>query len=315
MDLNKRLSNLKMNLEKNLINNKPEILFKYPIEEYIKLINEMPPVADYKYLSDDIKLFYSRILSDTNAQILNLYHQLLIVELINKAMQSSGDKKITDDIDYYYFANFERIIGQIEKNTNEDDFYLYPNDKFFKDLGVCSLRIIPAGAQKINITTLPKAFLLRNGIHQFLKGINYIIFELGGIKPIFDMHTDSHDPLLMKEFNFDGWKQFYLRVSCILKDRIDIRGIFGAGWVFDPQLVTVSPRLSYLREIVTSNGGALFYMGTSEHGLRNSLAKSETRRRLYHEGKYVPKDYMVIWSRNAMINWANKQALVDNQIN
>ena len=108
------------------------------------------------------------------------------------------------------------------------------------------------------------------------------------------MHTDSHDPHLLSQWNYEGWFRFYVRVAELLKINKHIKGIYGVGWPFDPQLEKISPRHIYLREIVVINGGKLFYIGPSENAIKSATFKSQTIRRLYKEGINICQ--LIIWS-------------------
>ncbi len=121
------------------------------------------------------------------------------------------------------------------------------------------------------------------------------------------MHTDSNDPELLSEFNEIGWQEFYIRVAELMKINTSIKGIYGGSWFFDPDLEEISPRLSYLRKIPIENGGRFFYTGSNEHDIKLSTLKSKTRKKLYQEGKYLPKSYLLIWSRTKLLAWADKK--------
>ena len=182
--------------------------------------------------------------------------------------------------------------------------YTYEKDTFCKDFALCNLRLIPAGAQKIHLSTLRNTFLFKGGPAQFIRGIAFITIKLGGFSPLFEMHAHAEDPHLMSEFNEDGWAQFYKRVSKILENQPNVRGIFSSSWYFDPVLRTISPKLVYLRRTVTDNGGRLFYVGSDDQSIENATMKSLTRRTLYQRGKYMPTKYLVVWPRQSLIDWA-----------
>lgn len=302
-----KASKLKNKLIEEIKSFNSDLLSKFPLERYIEYLENYPTISSYKYVSTEIEKFSKDLLTIGNNNILESYHKLILIILIIKAKDKIDSMKLPEDIKNLYSINFNRIINNIERNVFAPGFYMYPQDKFFKELGVCSLKIIPAGAQKINISSLPISFLFKGGIIQFLKGILFIFFKLGGFKPIYDMHTDSHDPNLLAEWNYKGWVRFYIRIAELLKINRHIKGIYGIGWPFDPKLEKISPRHIYLREIVTKNGGKLFYIGPSENAIKSATFKSPTRRKLYREGKYLPTDYMVVWPRKKLIEWANKQ--------
>jgi len=285
-----------------------QLLTIFPVSGYIDLLNNRPQLGTYAYVSPQIKDICNRIVHLANENILETYHKLILIELICLAKAKIENKNLHEDINCLYTANFNRILKQME-TVNEPGFYLYSHDKFFKDLGICSFFLIPAGAQKIHLDTLPYYFLYKKGIRQFFKGICLLLFELKGIRPLFQMHTDSNDSDLMADFNSTGWENFYIRTARILEQQEDIKGIFGSSWFFDPQLSKISPRLEFLRNIVEQGGGKVFYIGTSSHDIKNALLKSTTRRKLYNAGKYLPANHIVIWPRQKLIEWAKKKSI------
>ena len=282
-----------------------KLLSKYPVSKYLDLIDQYPGIEIYTYASADILQLCREIITEYGEQKLEIYHKDVLISLINRSRAKLKDAPLSEDIKGLYEMDFSRIIKDIQMNTHKEGFYLYPQDKFMKDIGVCSLRIIPAGAQKINVYRLPRRFLFSNGILQFFRGTIMAMLTLKGFQPIYDMHTDSHDPHLISEWHYDGWVRFYKRVAELLKVNSNIIGIYGIGWPFDPQLEHISPRQAYLRKLVTENGGYLFYIGPSMNAIKSSTFKSEKRRSLYEAGKYIPKEYMVVWPRKSLIAWAN----------
>ena len=92
----------------------------------------------------------------------------------------------------------------------------------------------------------------------------------------------------------------------LLKQDKRIKGVFGVSWFYDPQLTEISPRLVYLRKLFTDNGGRVFYIGPNEQATKDALTRSQTRRDLYEQGKYVPTHYIIIWSRKDVLAWADK---------
>ena len=305
--LNEKIIKLKKNLIKEIESFNADLLKVYPIENYVKLFDNYPETHSYDYILPEIKSYTQKIISISNKNILELYNQLLLLELIERNLPKIETEDLPESIKIIYRQNFQRITENIELKVEKEGFYLYENDKFLKDLGVCTKCLIPAGACKINVDRLSKKFLFKKGIKQFIKGLIYVFFSLRGFKPLYVMHTDSHDPSSIGDYTEEGFTRFFLRVAELLKIKTEIKGICCTGWLNDPKLSEVSPRLAYARRIFTDNGGVIFYIGPSEDAVRSALTKSETRRKLYQEGKYIPTDYLAIWSRKKLLEWAENK--------
>jgi hypothetical protein len=83
-------------------------------------------------------------------------------------------------------------------------------------------------------------------------------------------------------------------------------GMFGASWFYDPVLDDISPRLAYLRKIPQDGGAHVLYVSTGGDHIDNATSTSPSRRKLYEEGKYMPKSYMLAWGKREQIDWAKR---------
>lgn len=298
------LSKIKEQIYSQIRDLNKQFLIQYPVERYIGYFERFPVGAGYKYLSLDFKKFYEKLAKENNHnRILELYHQLVLIELIEKSLTLLPGRNLPSQVKNLYKKNFDRILKKIQSETPW--YYQIPQDKFMKDLAICSFRMIPAGVRKLEITKLPfKKFIFKNGIQQFLKTIRLIFFDLKGYKPLFMGHLDNHDPNLMAEFNRQGWIRHYQLIADLLQNKPDILGVYGESWFYDPYLKKISPELAYIREIAVNNGAQIFHIGTSQRAIKRATYLSPIRKKLYREGKYSPTNYLVVWGRKKLLDWA-----------
>lgn len=175
------------------------------------------------------------------------------------------------------------------------------HDLFRKDFGLALVRLYAAGSRLVDPRCgVPRSLLLRGTPRDWLRCMTTLV-ELGGFRPYFQVHTHT---FMLDSFNVEGSNELYRCCAELYDLHPEVLGAFGASWFYDPAVSSVSPRLSYLREIPESGGARTLYMSTGGEALNNALAKSETRRRLYETGKYVPKIYMIIWGREKQKTWA-----------
>lgn len=195
-----------------------------------------------------------------------------------------------------YHKTFSRILATCE---TEEGWSKELDDYYYKDLSMALRIMFPAGAQ---VTETSSGFGVEQGLNgSIYDSIRFLWLSLiqGGCKGYYQIHT--HTPEL-SEFNPQGWNDCYLRIVEMLEHNPQVKGIFGGSWFYDPQLKDISPRLMYLQNVPLENGASSFY--THEDTSGNSICSSKTRRKLYDEGKYRPKSYLLIWPREAMIRWA-----------
>ncbi|MCP4150477.1 MAG: hypothetical protein GY757_22205 [bacterium] len=280
-----------------------ELLTQLPVETYIHLLEQYPKASHYKHISPEIDEFCKKIIRFSSEKTLETYHRLVLAVLIVSAQNHPKLKNLPDEFQQLFQFNFKRIVKKLESRRAKAGYYLYTEDKFDKDLGVCRLNIIPAGAQKVYPCRMSRRFLLKGGLKQFVQGSKMVLLETGGFEPIYKMHTDSRDKDLMKEFNPEGWLNFFKRVAKLLEVNTNIIGLCGSSWFFDPKISEISPELKYLRETTEKIGAHIFKQGTSEGAVRDATFMSPYRIKLHEDGKYIPTSYLMVLPRKTLIKW------------
>ncbi|MFX0199130.1 MAG: hypothetical protein ACFFCW_23655 [Candidatus Hodarchaeota archaeon] len=278
-----------------------DLLNEYPTEQYMNLLDTRPNMASYTYTSPQLRRYCHNIIRQNDRRVLQLYHKLIIVSLIDKNRTKLHHVNLPNSIKELYMKSFERIAREIE--LNPDEFYEYSQDKFVKDLNICALRLIPIGPAVIDLSAVPKGFLFKKGIAQFARSVLFISFQVGGFKPLYQGHLYLRG---LGDYNPHDWDHAYLRLAELLRLKGWVKGYFGYGWYFDPKVQTISPRLAYKREKIVQNGGGIFYIGSTQEDIKDATLKSPTRRRLYEEGKYTPTKYMFIWPSKRLLEWAER---------
>jgi len=236
------------------------------------------------------------------SRILEKYHQLLMLGLIESFETRSALKRIPESIRVLFEVEFKRILD--EMRLGRDGFYLYETEEFLKDLAVCRLKLYPCGAEFLDeLSGIPRVLLLKGGLSQCLDGIAFHVVRRNGFKPYYELHM--HAPL-RASFTREGWDATYVRIADLLKLNRDIKGVSCTSWWYDPKLETISPRLTYLRRVPLENGARMFFVGLDRDAASGAIRMSETRKRLYESGQYVPALYLMAWARGDLIAWADR---------
>lgn len=187
----------------------------------------------------------------------------------------------------------------------EDSSYGDRSESYFdRDLRVCELLTYPAGAQVLDLRVwIPKSFYRNLGIKENLRCMTFVIIKLGGRGPLLRIHTDTRNLI---DFNEEGWNQCYVRIANLLEQMPEVRGMVGTSWFYDPQLLHISPKLSYLQTVPLSAGAFLRVDGPGEIHTQRAIARSPTRRSLYEEGRYLPVCATLVWPRKSIIEWSKR---------
>ena len=193
----------------------------------------------------------------------------------------------------HYTDTFHRLLDQIEADPG---FASLASDSFLKDLWLARVVMIPAFAQ----VWWPRSGLAgRDVARGGARALAYVLFACRGRRPLFEGHT--HDPVARAYWNEPGWQEALRLAALALPAFPAARGVFGTAWFYDPAILEVSPRIAFAQTLQIGRGALRIPIGSNEAAIANATATSASRRNLYREGRYLPADYAIIWSRKAML--------------
>ena len=270
-------------------------LLQKDIEDYLFLFDRLPvSVIKYHHLSDAQISFNKQFLNTHGHAALCGFHQLIMLELIMRFPQRAQKTIFPDSIRSMFFKEFERILTLIE---NGNDFVFdWSNDLFAKDMGICSLRLIPVGARLLEVSGFSRKPLL-NDWRRLISNLYFLFFIVKASRPLYEMHVHMSN---LGDFHPEGWAQSLVRVGQLLKLNPEIKGLHGTSWFYDPALKDISPHLAYLREIPCNHGARVFFVSDDGNN-SEAFTKSKKRKTLFLNKKYIPKLFLLIWPRNELI--------------
>ena len=180
-----------------------------------------------------------------------------------------------------------------------------PGDEYFlRDVRFAAGWTVPCGSEVVDLRArLSLRASSRVAFRSRAPGLALRRLAPGGPDPWFAPHTETR---YLAEFNEAGWETTYRNVASLLRRHPEVVGIAGYSWFYDPELEAISPRLAYLRRRPLEGGAFLLRGGSSDFDIRNAIAKSQTRRRLYEAGRYTPVGYQMVWLRHDLLRWADR---------
>jgi hypothetical protein len=279
------------------------------LDHFVQLARHELQPNSYKQIHVGLLQIYTTI-REKNQQAASLYLKYMLNELVANFRLEEARIRLPQTICDLYIREISRIRDQLTQLNLE--YYDFDNDPFVKDFALLTHRFVPVGAEfAVPFSGVPRRTLFQGGIRQFFRTAGVIMFRTCGFEPFFSLHAH---PLALYDFNPEGWENTYHRLAQLLELNPTIKGITSASWFLDPQLESISPHLTYLREVPEQNGAAFFFVGYDYDGTSGALARSASRRRLFHEGHYVPAIYMRVWPRDDILKWSqkNKKAWVSN---
>jgi len=267
------------------------------VQDYIKELKSMPAEKQYHVLPDQVLMAIknAKLASD----IANLHREVLR-ELIGQRLFLNTEAKLPPSIEEMFEVEVTRIESLCEQEG--DEYFQLNNDLFLKDLAICSSRVLPAGAQLVEASGLPRRVALNTGFRNFVEFWRFVAFQLKGLRPLYEIHTNLGN---LTDFNPEGWDRCYVRVGQLLKLNTAVNGMIGGSWFYDPVVQEISPNLAYLRQRPEEHH-ARFFFSREEGEHSGALAKSKTRRQLFDDGKYVPRAYFMVWPRESLIEFSER---------
>lgn len=268
------------------------------IGDFVRRAQEVGPLDDYKVFPAAARaLLPAGELAD-GSHASKLFLKAAISQAMVDTLNSERFAKLPPRVRAQQLKQLQRIVANDDDTA---DWLQIDHDIFYKEFGIASLRLYVAGAQLVDPRCgIPRSIILKQGLGGLPKNLA-AIFRLGGFRKYFQIHT--HKPML-DAFNEQGWDECYLCCAELYRLHPEVLGMYGSSWFYDPALDDISPRLAYLRAIPLAGGAELFFVEEGGSARGSSLSTSPTRRKLYEEGKYVPKNYMLAWGKAKQMAWA-----------
>lgn len=266
--------------------------------EFLAIADDVRPFDSYKVFSAGARSLVDRIRANAGEEVCRSFLRGAISLGVVNTLKSDRFRHLPGRV----AAQQLRQLGRLANDYSTDcDWLDLDNDLFQKELGLATMRLYAAGAQVLEIHSgVPRSLIFRGGKAACLSKLASML-RLGGFRPYFQIHTHQ---FMLDAFNEAGWKECYLCCAELYAVHPEVLGMHSASWYFDPALRLVSPHLAHLRETPVQGGARLFLYEEGGTSITNSLAKSATRRKLYQEGKYHPKSYMLVWGKRSHIAWA-----------
>ena len=275
------------------------------IEQYTTFLRKDMPGRSYCAFSEAMQHWFTNLSNKFSTSTVNKIHQLELVTLMQgslaKIEKTDHGTKLPDRIIGSVHAWFGYLANEIVSETYSADI---ASDMFQKDLSISALNLWPSSSIcHYEQTTLPRRFLVANGVKQLLAGTHMLFWTLDNNRhALYEFHMD--DRRTNPHFLEQGWRDFYEEMAERLEAEPHISGIFSQAWFWDPRVAEISSKFAYLRSLQES-GGASFYFLYEDNDSNHVALQNKKRKRLYDEGKYKPVSYLMIWPREALLKWAN----------
>ncbi|MFW5879440.1 MAG: hypothetical protein ACOCUV_01315 [bacterium] len=289
----------KKDIKNYIVNYKLEkyesILSKYNIYHFESSLLDKNKKVIYSYKPEATSKLFTEVFKKEGKDIYIYLQKRFILDCILTSLDQYFSHLYTLSIQEEFIVFISRVLKFCE---SEEGWSKYNEDVYWKDLGTACQIIYPVHS---GIVEIYSGLGVRQGLSKNIyHSLNYMnmLMKLRGRRPFYQIHT--HTPQIDK-FNENGWKKSYLQVSEMLRKHENIKGVLRCSWFFDPCLKDISPHLMYLQNLPLKHGAKRFYVGPDKS--RNALYNSKKRKKMYEDGKYIPKLYLLVWPRKEIIKW------------
>lgn len=274
------------------------------VDDFLGSFDQLPPYAGYKHIPLAARELQQVIQQLRGVQPTREFLYVCLLTAVLKSLESDFFANLPSRVKGHQLKQYRRIVEQSAAITEICEL---ENDLFQKDLGLALLRLYAASAQLVDYRTgIGRSMVFAQGWGRVPQRLA-IFSKLGGFKPYFEIHTHLS---YLDEFNEEGWNECYRCCADLYSLHPKVLGMQGGSWFYDPALAEISPRLAYLRDVPREGGAHLLFTTLSaEQSIHDATATSPTRKALYDQGKYRPKNYTLIWSRDDQLRWSKTTGL------
>jgi hypothetical protein len=228
----------------------------------------------------------------------------VLVHLIASHASRWANERLDPELRPEFVDSFHRILDAAERGGSSA--LRMNRDNYAKDLAICLFRLIPCGGQLVDPGAgVPRSILLRPPLASLPRKGWYLLVTCGGFVPFAELHTHER---MRHLFTRDGWEYCFRRLPAVFRSYPRLKGVFGASWFFDPQLASISPALSFVRDVSERWGGLIVRDRPDAGATANALAMSEERRALHAQGRYRPINYFMVAAKSRILDRAHALA-------
>ena len=253
----------------------------------------------YKFIPNAAKI----IVEDSECKSGNGTRRIFLQLVIFYSMLATIKKRLINPLPqtlaWNQIAHFERMLSD---NSVLNEWLDIDQDLFQKEFGLAVERLFASGSQLLDKNCgIPKSIVIKGGVNKSPSNLLFFA-SLAGFQPFIQIHTHTFN---LKKFNEAGWDECYRGCAELCQLFPELLGVFGSSWFYDPIINEISPRLKYLQHVPLTGGARFLYYSTGGAAVGNATSTSESRKKLYQEGKYVPKNYMMIWGKKSLMAWVD----------
>jgi hypothetical protein len=229
----------------------------------------------------------------------------VLLELVASHEERWRSDGLDAELKLDFVDSMHRVLDTIERGGSRST--RMSHDNYCKELTICLHHLIPTGGQLIDPGSgVPRSLLIRPPLLSIPKKVGYVTLICRGYRPFAEFHTHER---MRHLFTPAGWEYCFRRLPAVFRSYPELRGVVGGSWFFDPQIETISPNLSFVRDVSRRWGAMFLHAGVAPDGAGGAFAMSPHRRDLYNRGMYLPTIYFMVAAKSRILKHAENNGL------
>jgi hypothetical protein len=202
-------------------------------------------------------------------------------------------------------AEFDRIERQLVRAAH--DHLDLESQSLRCDFRIAGFGRIPIGVEHLELGGVPRRLAWSGGLAQSGRVLTAFV-RAGGWKPYYVAHlaTGIKPWAFLMAYNPETQISWQRVAADCLRLNPHVRGVLATSWWYDPRVAEVAPHLAFLRANSLAHGAVSLRAGEHDNARKHALANSPERQALHSAGKYVPENYGMLWTRKALLDWADQ---------
>ncbi len=262
--------------------------------EFARTSGRLRPFRDYWAVTRTASARWDAATRDSNPEWMATFAQLVMLESVASMPAGRPRFNIPAGIWPAHEDGIALLLDAVEGYSGSG----LRDHAWLKDLSIAQFRSVSYTAL-VNVPTLIRpAVLLRHATARemlamaALLRLGYVRQRLYIVSHAWRGYRESMDAT-----DFDHSRHHR---RALYAANPQIRGKLWAGWMIDPALKAISPRQFERWQFPMSYGGRRFRMANDGGTAGHAIAVSDTRRKLYEEGKYRPQVYGILHGREGI---------------
>jgi hypothetical protein len=274
-----------------------QMLTSEPVAATLAAAGSYDAREGYSQLRPRLRELYATLTGRYSEQLTLHYGLVLLATLIADHEKNWPTTGLEAQLEPCFIDSFHRILTAVARGGAQS--LRLDTDAFAKELAICLYRLIPAGGQLVDPgAAFPRGLLVRRPTRQMLAATGYLLLNVRGFAPFALFHTS----LFQRHwFTAAGWEFTFHCLPAVFRSFPRLKGLLAISWFCDPALLEISPELHFLQDIPRRWGAVFLPVGPEPGADSDALLLSRHRRQLFEAGRYVPRKYAFVVSRQDVL--------------